>query len=91
MDHYRTSRRMECVWRSRARDLHRRRVHIESAQSLRSEVGRRWRTLNIAHRGSSGTHPENTIAAFLAAANEGADMCELDVQATRDGAVVVHP
>ncbi|HLX38477.1 MAG TPA: glycerophosphodiester phosphodiesterase family protein [Candidatus Binataceae bacterium] len=45
--------------------------------------------LNIAHRGSSGTHPENTIAAFLAAANEGADMCELDVQATRDGAVVV--
>ena len=45
--------------------------------------------LNIAHRGSSGTHPENTIAAFLAAANDGADMCELDVQATRDGAVVV--
>jgi glycerophosphoryl diester phosphodiesterase len=45
--------------------------------------------LNIAHRGSSGTHPENTLAAFLAAANEGAQMCELDVQATRDGAVVV--
>jgi len=51
--------------------------------------GRRWRTLNIAHRGSSGTHPENTISAFLAAAEEGADMCELDVQSTRDGAVVV--
>jgi len=46
-------------------------------------------TLNIAHRGSSATHPENTISAFLAAAEEGADMCELDVQATRDGAVVV--
>jgi glycerophosphoryl diester phosphodiesterase len=45
--------------------------------------------LNIAHRGSSGTHPENTLAAFLAAADEGAQMCELDVQATRDGAVVV--
>jgi len=45
--------------------------------------------LNIAHRGSSGTHPENTISAFLAAADDGADMCELDVQATRDGAVVV--
>jgi glycerophosphoryl diester phosphodiesterase len=45
--------------------------------------------LNIAHRGSSGTHPENTLAAFLAAASDGADMCELDVQATRDGAVVV--
>lgn len=48
-----------------------------------------WPTLKIAHRGSSGTHPENTISAFLAAAEEGADMCELDVQATRDGAVVV--
>jgi glycerophosphoryl diester phosphodiesterase len=45
--------------------------------------------LNIAHRGSSGTHPENTLSAFLAAADEGAQMCELDVQATRDGAVVV--
>jgi glycerophosphoryl diester phosphodiesterase len=53
------------------------------------ESGRRWRTLKIAHRGSSGTHPENTISAFLAAAQEGADMCELDVQSTRDGAVVV--
>ncbi len=52
-------------------------------------VGRRWRTLKIAHRGSSGTYPENTISAFLAAAEEGADMCELDVQSTRDGAVVV--
>jgi glycerophosphoryl diester phosphodiesterase len=51
--------------------------------------GRRWRTLKIAHRGSSGTHPENTISAFLAAAEEGADMCELDVQATSDSAVVV--
>ncbi|HXN87507.1 MAG TPA: glycerophosphodiester phosphodiesterase family protein [Candidatus Binataceae bacterium] len=55
----------------------------------RSVSGRRWRTLNIAHRGSSGAFPENTIAAFLAAANEGAQMCELDVAATRDGAVVV--
>jgi len=45
--------------------------------------------LNIAHRGSSGTHPENTLSAFLAAADDGAQMCELDVQATRDGAVVV--
>src|SRR5277367_133050 len=50
---------------------------------------RRYLTLKIAHRGSSGSHPENTISAFLAAAEEGADMCELDVQATRDGAVVV--
>lgn len=45
--------------------------------------------LNIAHRGDSGIYPENTIAAFRAAADAGADMCELDVQASRDGAVVV--
>jgi glycerophosphoryl diester phosphodiesterase len=46
-------------------------------------------TLNIAHRGASGRFPENTITAFRAAIEAGAHMCELDVQATRDGAVVV--
>jgi glycerophosphoryl diester phosphodiesterase len=45
--------------------------------------------LNIAHRGASGTFPENTLGAFRAAIDAGADMCELDVQLTRDGAVVV--
>jgi glycerophosphoryl diester phosphodiesterase len=45
--------------------------------------------LNIAHRGASGTFPENTLSAFRAAIDAGADMCELDVQLTRDGTVVV--
>jgi glycerophosphoryl diester phosphodiesterase len=45
--------------------------------------------LVIAHRGASGTRPENTLAAFRRAAALGADMIELDVQLTRDGAVVV--
>jgi glycerophosphoryl diester phosphodiesterase len=45
--------------------------------------------LNIAHRGASGTFPENTLSAFRAAIDAGADMCELDVQLTRDAAVVV--
>jgi glycerophosphoryl diester phosphodiesterase len=45
--------------------------------------------LNIAHRGASGTFPENTVRAFGAAIDAGADMCELDVQLSRDGAVVV--
>jgi glycerophosphoryl diester phosphodiesterase len=45
--------------------------------------------LNIAHRGASGTSPENTLAAFRAAIAAGAAMCELDVQATRDHALVV--
>ncbi len=44
---------------------------------------------NIAHRGASGTFPENTLAAFRAAIELGAQMCELDVQLTRDRAVVV--
>lgn len=45
--------------------------------------------LNIAHRGASGTSPENTLAAFRAAIAAGATMCELDVQPTRDHALVV--
>lgn len=45
--------------------------------------------LNIAHRGASSRSPENTIAAFLAAADAGAHMVELDLQASRDGALVV--
>jgi glycerophosphoryl diester phosphodiesterase len=45
--------------------------------------------LNIAHRGASGTSPENTLAAFRAAITAGATMCELDVQPTRDLALVV--
>lgn len=45
--------------------------------------------LNIAHRGASGCYPENTLAAFRAAIEAGADMCELDVQLSRDGAMVV--
>jgi glycerophosphoryl diester phosphodiesterase len=43
----------------------------------------------MAHRGASGTFPENTLSAFRAAIDAKADMCELDVQLTRDGALVV--
>jgi glycerophosphoryl diester phosphodiesterase len=47
--------------------------------------------LIIAHRGASGDFPENTLAAFAAAIEAGAQMCELDVQLTADGvAVVIH-
>ena len=45
--------------------------------------------LVIAHRGASGTAPENTMAAFRQAVEMGADMIELDVQRTKDGQVVV--
>ena len=46
-------------------------------------------TLVIAHRGASGTRPENTLIAFRRAQELGAHMIELDVQLTRDGEVVV--
>lgn len=43
----------------------------------------------FAHRGSSGTAPENTLEAFLEGIAGGADRLELDVHSTRDGHVVV--
>ncbi|OLN21776.1 glycerophosphodiester phosphodiesterase [Domibacillus antri] len=43
----------------------------------------------FAHRGASGTHPENTMAAFRAAERLGADGIELDVQMTKDGEIVI--
>ena len=44
----------------------------------------------IAHRGSSALHRDNSRAAFEAALAEGADAIECDVQATRDGVLVVR-
>ncbi|HEY4551768.1 MAG TPA: glycerophosphodiester phosphodiesterase [Bacillaceae bacterium] len=46
-------------------------------------------TLIFAHRGSAGTHPENTMDAFKAAEKFGADGIELDVQLSSDGEIVV--
>lgn len=42
-----------------------------------------------AHRGASSMAPENSMAAFRAAMEAGADYSELDVQRTRDGEIVV--
>ncbi|GIN73518.1 glycerophosphoryl diester phosphodiesterase [Bacillus sp. J14TS2] len=46
-------------------------------------------TIILAHRGASGTKPENTMEAFIAAERAGADGIELDVQLTSDGEIVV--
>ena len=47
--------------------------------------------LTIAHRGASGAAPENTLAAFAKALDQGADMLELDIHLSRDGIpVVIH-
>jgi glycerophosphoryl diester phosphodiesterase len=47
------------------------------------------RPLNFAHKGASHEAPENTLAAFLLAAELGADGIELDVQLSKDGELVV--
>jgi glycerophosphoryl diester phosphodiesterase len=43
----------------------------------------------IAHRGSSGERPENTMAAYRLAVAQRADMIEIDLHRTRDGAIPI--
>ncbi len=46
--------------------------------------------LIVAARGTTESAPENTLAAFAAAIEYGADTIEFDVHPTRDGKLVVH-
>ena len=48
------------------------------------------RPLIIAHRGASALAPENTLAAFRRAIDDGADGVEFDVRLAKDGVPVVH-
>jgi glycerophosphoryl diester phosphodiesterase len=48
------------------------------------------RPMVIAHRGASGYEYENSRAAFRRAVMLDADGVELDIHATKDGAIVVH-
>lgn len=43
----------------------------------------------IAHRGASGTRPENTLSSVEAALEMGVEMVEIDVRTTLDGELVV--
>ncbi|GIV33181.1 MAG: hypothetical protein KatS3mg031_0716 [Chitinophagales bacterium] len=52
-----------------------------------AEAGRPVRT--VAHRGASKVAPENTLAAFLKAAEMGVDYVEMDVRQTKDGHFVL--
>lgn len=45
--------------------------------------------LVVAHRGSSGTAPENTITSFRQAIISGAHCIEMDIQVTNDGIPIV--
>ena len=56
------------------------------ARPLPSEAGR---PLAIAHRGAKAYRPENTLAAYELAIEQGADMVEIDLHVARDGAMPV--
>ena len=43
----------------------------------------------IAHRGLALAHAENTVGAFQAAIDVGADILETDVHLSKDGAVII--
>ena len=47
------------------------------------------KTFIFAHRGSKGTHPENTLEAFKEAVRLGVDGIELDVHLTKDGELAI--
>ncbi len=56
------------------------------ARPLPSEAGR---PLVIAHRGAKAYRPENTLAAYELAIEQGADMLEIDLHVAKDGAMPV--
>lgn len=60
---------------------------VQNGFSLADEILEETRI--TAHRGSSHSAPENTMAALLAAVEELADGAEVDVQLTKDGEVVL--
>jgi glycerophosphoryl diester phosphodiesterase len=64
---------------------------LTDAPELPARTGRFYedRVLNIAHRGGGRLAPEETLVAFERAVEVGADVLELDVHATSDGALVV--
>lgn len=51
-------------------------------------IGQR-KPLIIGHRGAAGDAPENTLASFQLAVNQGADALELDVHLSSDGELIV--
>src|SRR3954469_9418925 len=70
-----------------------RQLTSESAQAraIRHQrlAERRAGPMIIVHRGASAFAPENTIEAYAAAMDYGADGCEVDLRLTRDGVIVM--
>ncbi|GAB6189975.1 glycerophosphodiester phosphodiesterase family protein [Marinitoga arctica] len=48
------------------------------------------RPVILGHRGYKAKYPENTILSYLKALEFGADGVELDVQLSKDGALIIH-
>ena len=59
------------------------------AWGVPGRLGARVPIVAVAHRGYARRAPENTLSAFRAAIEVGADFAELDVQETSDGVIVV--
>lgn len=69
--------------------VHAQQQAMELPVSLYSDNGDNF--VIIGHRGASAYHPENTMAAFRAANEMGAEMIELDLTLSKDGIpVVIH-
>lgn len=64
-------------------------IHQLAEGALSESAELAYETRITAHRGSSVEYPENTIPAFEAAIDCGADWVELDVQQTADGVLIV--
>lgn len=56
----------------------------------REVAARRAATMVIIHRGASDFAPENTLEAYAAAMDRGADGCEIDIRRSRDGILYLH-
>lgn len=61
-----------------------------SAPTLTPEAAAPPKALVIAHRGASALRPEHTLAAYAKAIEDGADVVEPDLVATRDGVLVAR-
>jgi|GEM_PF-404369 len=56
----------------------------------RDVAARRAGTIVMVHRGASDFAPENTLEAFAAAMDHGADGCEIDIHRSPDGVLYLH-
>ena len=61
---------------------------IATAKNRQKKIQENFMNI-VAHRGDSGSYPENTMLAFRKAVEAGSDGIELDVQLTKDGTVVI--